>query len=77
MLKKSFQKELNKLSILNARYKEQLTKVENAIIKEFGKCPSEIDFEEFIDSYHVGIGHLTVDEINEGMLNHRMLNDIT
>lgn len=62
-----FQKELNKLSVLNAEYKEQLDKVVDEIEKTFGKTPYEVDCDHFIDIYCVGSGNTTVDKLNEEM----------
>ncbi len=68
MLKKTFQKELDKLALLNVKYKEQLEKVEDAIKKEFGNYPCEIDNDYFIDTYCVGSQNMTVKKLNETMI---------
>lgn len=68
MLPAVFQKELNKLSVLNADYKEQLDKVVDEITKVFGKSPYEVDCDSFIDAYCQGSGHITVQELNFEML---------
>ena len=62
-----FQKELNKLAKLNAKYKEQLDKVIDEIENVFGKTPYEVDCDFFIDTYCTGIGNLTVDQLNKEM----------
>jgi len=67
MLRKEFQKELNKLAKLNAKYKEQLDKVVNAIEEEFGKTPYEADCDEFIDTYCVASNNMTVANLNTAM----------
>lgn len=66
MLKKSFQKELDKLSKLNIAYKNQLALVEEQIFKEFGKYPTDCDF--FIDIFHVSTGKMTVQQLNDEMV---------
>ena len=67
MLQKEFQKELNKLAKLNAKYKEQLDKVVDAIEEEFGKTPYEVDCDEFIDTYCTTSNNMTVANLNAAM----------
>ena len=67
MLRKEFQKELNKLAKFNAKYKEQLDKVVDAIEEEFGKTPYEVDCDEFIDTYCTTSSNMTVADLNKAM----------
>jgi len=68
-MKQSYQKQLDKLAILNMNYKIQLNKVLDDIKNEYGYTPFDVDFDYFIDTFCVGSGTMTVDQINEGMKN--------
>ncbi len=70
MTDKQLQKTLDKLSAANMEYKKLLDLAEDEIVRRFGIHPSEIDNDEWIDSYHYGCGHMTVEELNESMRVH-------
>lgn len=74
MTDKQFQKELNKLAIKNAKYKHQLNLVEEEIKRRYGKYPSEVDCDSFIDAFHVGCAPMRVNQIDEDMNMHIEIN---
>ena len=64
---KRFNKLLKKLSGANAVYKDLLGKAENVIKEKYGYYPSDIDCDGWIDCYHVGIGHISAEEVDKEM----------
>ena len=67
MTDKNFQILLNRLSKSNVEYKSLLSQAENEIHRRCGKYPSDVDFDSWIDSFHIGIGHMSVEEVMGGM----------
>ena len=67
MTNKSFNKLLMRLANANDRYKKLLGKSEEEFKKRYGVYPSDIDFDSWIDVYHVGNGYLRAEEIEREM----------
>jgi len=67
MTDKKFELLLTELTILNIKYKDALEIVEDEIKRRYGKFPSEIDNDEWIDSYHVGKGKMTLKQLDKSM----------
>jgi hypothetical protein len=55
---------LSELSIANLKYKHLLEKAENEFYNRYGAFPSDIDYDSWIDDFHVGIGCMTAEEID-------------
>jgi len=70
MTDKQFQTVLDKLSVAHRNYLAYLEAAENEIIRRYGVNPSEIDNDQWIDSYHQGCGHMTVKDVDESMKLH-------
>lgn len=66
-----FQLLLNKLAKYNAQYKSALRAAEDEIEKRFGVHPSDIDNDSWIDTFHVGLGGMTVKEVEDSMKLHK------
>ena len=67
MTDKKFEILLNDLAIANDKYKQLLEDAESEIERRFGKHPSDVDNDEWIDAYHVGRGKLTVEQVKKSM----------
>ena len=68
MTNKNFNKLLNRVASANAKYKKLLDEAENEFIRRYGNHPSDIDFDSWIDIYHIGNGGiLTAEEIDKEM----------
>ena len=67
MTDKQFQKILDTLTDAHRNYLDLLKLAEDEIIRRFGIHPSEIDNDEWIDSYHQGLGHMTIKQLDESM----------
>lgn len=67
MTDKQFQKILDTLTDAHRNYLDLLKLAEDEIIRRYGVHPSEIDNDEWIDSYHQGIGHMTIKQLDESM----------
>ena len=65
-----FQKLLDDLAVANNRYKSLLKAAEDEIVKRYGQHPSDIDNDDWIDSYHVGCGSMTVKQVDDSMWLH-------
>lgn len=65
-----FQKVLDDLAKANENYKKLLTIAEDEIKNRFGYDPSDVDNDSWIDVYHVGIGRMTVRQVEESMKLH-------
>lgn len=70
MTDKQFQKILDTLSLARNNYLELLKVAEKEIINRYGVHPSDIDNDEWIDTYHQGNGRMTVNELDESMKRH-------
>lgn len=60
-----FNKVLKQLAKANEKYKNLLFKAEKIFVERYGYLPSEVDFDSWIDFYHVGTGFLSAEEIEE------------
>jgi len=64
-------KQFNTLLIRLAKSKRQydllLDSAENEIVRRFGKHPSDVDCDAWIDTYHVGNGLMTASELGNEM----------
>lgn len=67
MTDKQFQKILDTLTDAHRNYLDLLKLAEDEIIRRYGVHPSEIDNDEWIDSYHQGLGHMTIKQLDESM----------
>ena len=67
MTDKQFQIILDTLSLARRNYIDLLKLAEDEIIKRYGVHPSDIDNDQWIDMYHQGCGHMTVEQVNESM----------
>lgn len=67
MTDKQFQKTLDTLTDAHRNYLDLLKLAEDEIIRRYGVHPSEIDNDEWIDSYHQGLGHMTIKQLDESM----------
>lgn len=70
MTDKQFQKILDTLAMARNNYLELLAIAEKEIVKRHGAHPSEVDNDQWIDSYHVGCRRMTVKEVAESMKFH-------
>ena len=67
MTNKNYNKLLLKLASANNNYKQLLNQAEEEFKKRYGNYPSDIDFDSWIDNYHVGNGYMSAEEIDEEM----------
>ena len=67
MTNKNYNKLLLKLASANNNYKQLLNQAEEEFKKRYGDYPSDIDFDSWIDNYHVGNGYMSAEEIDEEM----------
>lgn len=67
MTDRQFQKILDTLTDAHRNYLDLLKLAEDEIIRRYGVHPSEIDNDEWIDSYHQGLGHMTIKQLDESM----------
>lgn len=67
MTDKQFQKILDTLTDAHRNYLDLLKLAEDEIIRRYGVHPSEIDNDQWIDSYHQGCGHMTIKQLDESM----------
>lgn len=67
MTDKQFQKILDTLTDAHRNYLDLLKLAEDEIVRRYGVHPSEIDNDEWIDSYHQGLGHMTIKQLDESM----------
>ena len=67
MTNSKFQKLLNRLAGANLKYKKLLSEAEDEIQRRYGVHPSDCDNDLWIDSYHIGCGVMTVDEVHKSM----------
>ncbi len=67
MTDKQFQKILTTLSKARLNYTTLLKIAEDEIVRRFGSHPSDVDNDEWIDMYHQGNGHMTVEQVEESM----------
>jgi hypothetical protein len=70
MTDKQFQTVLDKLTVAHRNYLAYLEAAENEIIRRYGVHPSDIDNDQWIDSYHQGCGHMTVKQVDDSMKLH-------
>lgn len=70
MTDKKFQILLDELAISNARYKGLLNSAEHEIERRYKRHPSDIDNDYWIDTFHVGIGQMTIKELDDSMKRH-------
>jgi len=70
MTDKQFQKILDTLTDAHRNYLDLLKLAENEIVIRYGVHPSDIDNDQWIDSYHQGCGHMTVKQLDESMKLH-------
>ena len=70
MTDKTFKKVLIALYRARKNYLELLKLAEDEIVKRYGVHPSDIDNDEWIDSYHVGNNMMTIEDVDKSMKNH-------
>lgn len=70
MTNPKFQKLLNDLSKATETYRKLLKDAEDELENRFGKSPSDIDNDYWIDTFHVGMGKMTVKEAEKSMKEH-------
>jgi len=70
MTDKQFQTVLDKLSVARRNYLAYLEAAEEEIVKRYGVHPSDVDNDQWIDSYHQGCGHMTVKQVEDSMRLH-------
>lgn len=58
---------LKKLSKAHDIYKTLLSEAEAEFIRRYGDNPSNLDFDSWIDTYHICGGFLSAEEIEEEM----------
>ena len=61
----TFKRKLDRLSLANEKYKKLLNECEDEYKKRFGHYPSDIDDDGWIDTYHIGIGSMSINTIEE------------
>lgn len=59
-----FQSKLTSLAKANLKYKNLLNECEDEYHRRFGFYPSEVDDDAWIDTYHVGTGSMTVEQVH-------------
>lgn len=67
MTDKQFNSLLVRLSKANDRYRTLLDEAEEEFKKRYGFYPSEIDYDSWIDCFHIGVGLMTAEKIHEEM----------
>lgn len=65
MTDNKFQKLLDHLAKTNREYKDTLNEAEEEYKRRFGKYPSDWDDDTWIDTYHVGAGNMTVEQVTK------------
>ena len=70
MTDKQFQKILDTLSDAHRNYLDLLKLAETEIVRRYGVHPSDIDNDDWIDSYHQSCGHMTINQLDESMKLH-------
>jgi len=70
MRDKTFEKVLIALYRARKNYLELLKLAEDEIVKRYGVHPSDIDNDEWIDSYHAGNNMMTIKDVDKSMKNH-------
>lgn len=70
MTDKTFKKVLIALYRARKNYLELLKLAEDEIVKRYGVHPSDIDNDEWIDSYHSGNNMMTIEDVAKSMKNH-------
>lgn len=70
MTDRQFQTILDKLSRSRSNYLAYLQAAEDEILKRYGVHPSDIDNDEWIDAYHQGCGHMTIEQLDAAMKEH-------
>jgi hypothetical protein len=70
MTDKTFKKVLIALYRARKNYLELLKLAEDEIVKRYGVHPSDIDNDEWIDSYHSGNNMMTIEDVDKSMKNH-------
>jgi hypothetical protein len=63
MTNNQFNKLLLRLANANSKYKKLLEEAEDEFKRRYGNFPSDIDFDSWIDSYHVATGFMSAEEI--------------
>lgn len=64
---KQFNTLLHILDRANKHYKDLLGLAEKEFFRRYGNYPSDIDFDSWIDIYHVGTGFISAEEIDQEM----------
>jgi len=65
MTNKKFNKLMMRLAKANMKYKDLLNESEDEFKRRYGEYHSDIDFDSWIDTYHVGRGYISAEEIDE------------
>lgn len=65
MTDKKFQKLLDDLAKANTKYKEKLNEAEEEYKSRFGEYPSAWDDDAWIDTFHIGCGRMTVEQVTK------------
>lgn len=74
MTDKQFQKILDTLAYSRRNYLDLLKLAEDEIIRRYGVHPSDIDNDQWIDSYHQSCRRMTVEQLDESMMEHIKIN---
>lgn len=67
MTDNQFNKLMLRLARANEKYKMLLILAENEFKNRYNNFPSDIDFDSWIDIYHVGIGFIDAKQIDAEM----------
>lgn len=70
MTDEKFQQLLDNLSAVNSKYKSLLKQAEKEIERRYGYNPSDVDNDEWIDTFHVSTGTMTVKQVDDSMKLH-------
>ena len=65
MTNNQYNKLLLRLSKANEKYKKLLDEAENEFKRRYGAFPSDIDFDSWIDVYHVATGFFSAEKIDK------------
>ena len=63
--KAKFNAVMKRLAAANEKYKNLLNEAEKIFVERYGNYPSDVDFDSWIDVYHVGTGFLSAEEIEK------------
>ncbi len=70
MTDKKFQIILDTLASAHKNYLDLLKVAEDEIFRRYGVHPSDIDNDQWVDSYHQSCGHMSISQLDESMKLH-------